>query len=40
VPRRTRRNADAIRGAAPEVTIACPTAVRAGAHPYHRIDLA
>ena len=33
--RRTRRNANTIRGAAPDVTIGCPAAVRAGARPYH-----
>jgi hypothetical protein len=40
VVRRTRRNADTLKGAAAEVTIARPDAVRAGAHPYQRIELA
>jgi hypothetical protein len=35
VLRRTRRNVYAIRGAAPDVTIGRPAAVRAGARPYH-----
>jgi len=40
VLRRTRRNADTIRGAAPDVTIGRPAAVRAGARPYHCIGIA
>jgi hypothetical protein len=32
---RTRRNADTIRGAAPDITVGRPAAVCAGARPYH-----
>jgi hypothetical protein len=35
-----RRNAHTIRGAAPGVAIGRPAAVRAGARPYHRNDIA
>jgi hypothetical protein len=35
VLRRTRRNADTLRGAAPDVTSGGPVAVHAGARPYH-----
>ena len=37
--RRTRRNADTIRGAAPNVTIKPAAAVHVGARPYHRIGI-
>ena len=37
--RRTRRNADTIRGAAPNVTINPAAAVHVGARPYHRIGV-
>jgi hypothetical protein len=40
VLRRTRRDANPIRGAAPDVTIGRPAAVRVGARPYHRIGIA
>jgi hypothetical protein len=39
VLRRTRRNADAIRGAAPDVTSRRPAAVLVGARPYQRIGI-
>jgi hypothetical protein len=39
VLRRTRRNADTIRGAAPDVTSGRPAAVRVGARPYQRIGI-
>jgi hypothetical protein len=39
VLRRTRRNADTISGAAPDVTSGRPAAVRVGARPYQRIGI-
>jgi hypothetical protein len=40
VLRRTRRNADTLSGAVPEVNSGRPAAVRAGARPYQRIGIA